>query len=666
MIMKYFITGLLLWVCSVVTAQIMLPAYHGAFNNKAQVINSASNGLDFDGVDDYVDCGVNANLNIVSSMTIELWIKPNQNMGSGKWDRLVHRDWGTGYFFGGKAGVANALAVALSGNLNAAVTPANTVVVGVWQHVAFVFDDPANTIKIYKDGAIISTSTWTGSITGDPNSTLTLSQSSETFNGVMDEVRIWNVARTQDEIQANMNKELLGNETGLVAYYPFNQGVAAGDNSSINTVLDITSNGFNGSLNNFAKSGITSNFVVGKLKQSVQIGTQTWMTRNATVETYRNGDVIPQVTDNATWNNLTTGAWCYYANTSSNGTVYGKLYNWYAVHDSRNLAPAGWHVPTDAEFTTLQTYLGGSSVAGGKLMMSGSALWPSPNSNSTNSSGFDGLPGGYRLPSGGFNSGGDWAVFWSYDDGTTYDWQLRSNNAAFNHYPDPKTFGFSVRFIKDAIPTSGLVLQLDAGNTVSYPGSGTTWTDLSGNNNNGTFISGVSYSNSNGGTMVFNGSSNNRVQTNLTTSFTDFTVGIWYKDAGSQAFGRLMDKDFANGFWLGRNAGAANSWGGGILEPGGPYGIFITLTDAQWHFIVSVRSGTTHTIYGDGVTNKASNTVGNGALNSTSIALGGWSGGGTASQVLTGNLSQVYVYSRALTEAEILQIFNATRAKYGL
>ena len=252
------------------------------------------------------------------------------------------------------------------------------------------------------------------------------------------------------------------------------------------------------------------------------------------------------------------------------------------------------------------------------------------------------------------------------------DWQLRSNNTAFNHYPDAKTFGFSVRFIKDApvysgsIPTSGLVLNLDASNAASYAGSGSTWYDISGNNYNGILESGVTYSSSDGGTMVFNGTGNNRVQTNLNTAFTDFTVGIWYKDNGSQAYGRLMDKDFVNGFWLGRNGGAASSWGGGIKENDGIYGIFIPLTDGQWHFIVSVRSGSTHTIYGDGITNQKSNTVGNSALSSKSIAIGGWSEGGTPSQVLTGSISQALVYNRALTEAEILQIFNATKAKYGL
>ena len=245
-------------------------AQHGFFrghNNYVAPANTStpSNALDFDGVDDYVNCGTNPMLNLVSSMTIELWIKPNQNMGNGKWDRLIHRNWPTGYFFGGRNGSTNALAVVLSGDLNAAVTPNNSIDVGVWQHVGFVFDDPANTIKIYKNGTLISTSTWNGTITGNPNSLLTLSQSSETFNGAMDDVRIWNVARTQSEIQSNMNTELAGTETGLVAYYPFNQGVAAGDNTAIVSVIDKTSNALNGTLTNFAKTGTTSNFVVGKV-----------------------------------------------------------------------------------------------------------------------------------------------------------------------------------------------------------------------------------------------------------------------------------------------------------------------------------------------------------------------------------------------------------------
>ena len=265
MSMKYFITGLFFWICSLASAQIILPAYHGVFNSKYIDEGTISNALDFIGNNDFVDCGTNSKFNITSSMTIELWIKPNRDMGVFGWDRLVHRNWPTGYFFGGKAGSTNAIAVVLSGDLGAAVTPNNTVVVGVWQHIAFVFDDPADDIKIYKDGNLISDTHWTGTIAGQSNSQLTLSQNGESFDGTMEDVRIWNVARTQNQIQTNMNNELMGNETGLIAYYTFNQGIAGGNNTAITTVIDKTANALNGTLTSFSLSGSTSNFVKGKV-----------------------------------------------------------------------------------------------------------------------------------------------------------------------------------------------------------------------------------------------------------------------------------------------------------------------------------------------------------------------------------------------------------------
>lgn len=223
------------------------------------------NALDFSGNADYVDCGTNSKLNITSSFTIELWIKPTRNMGVNRWDRLVHRNWGTGYFFGGSDGNVNALAVALSNDLNVAITPINTVVVGEWQHVAVVFDDPANLVTIYRNGNVVVSNTWNGIIAGNPSSQLTLSQNSESFGGAMDDVRIWNTVRTQDQIRANMNVELNGNEAGLVAYYTFNQGTAEANNTAITTIIDKTANPSNGTLTSFTKNGTSSNFVLGKV-----------------------------------------------------------------------------------------------------------------------------------------------------------------------------------------------------------------------------------------------------------------------------------------------------------------------------------------------------------------------------------------------------------------
>ena len=97
-------------------------------------------------------------------------------------------------------------------------------------------------------------------------------------------------------------------------------------------------------------------------ENEIKIGDQTWTTKNLDVDTYRNGDAIPQVQDEKEWVNLTTGAWCYYENETANGTTYGKLYNWYAVTDSRGLAPTGYHIPNNSEFMTLINYLGGSFI----------------------------------------------------------------------------------------------------------------------------------------------------------------------------------------------------------------------------------------------------------------------------------------------------------------
>jgi uncharacterized protein (TIGR02145 family) len=188
---------------------------------------------------------------------------------------------------------------------------------------------------------------------------------------------------------------------------------------------------------------------------NVIIGTQTWTTCNLDVTTYRNGDVIPQVTDPTAWNNLTTGAWCYYDNNPTNGCTYNKLYNWYAVNDPRGLAPVGYHVPTEAEIETLRQYLGGTNVAGGKLKRTGTTLWNSPNTGATNETGWTGLPGGGRENAqfGGIKSFGP---FWTstaistpgYTNLAIYA-DLYYNNSLLDLKGFSKTSGYSVRLIKD-------------------------------------------------------------------------------------------------------------------------------------------------------------------------------------------------------------------------
>jgi len=190
----------------------------------------------------------------------------------------------------------------------------------------------------------------------------------------------------------------------------------------------------------------------GNVYQTVKIGDQWWMAENLKVTHYRNGATIPLVTSSDDWYNLLTGARCAYDNDQSKVATYGYLYNWYAVNDSRNIAPARWHVPTDAEWSTLVTYLGGANVAGGKMKEIGTTNWHSPNTGATNESGFAALPGGYRPSTGYFDALGNLAYFWSSTEiSSLYAWSRRLyyDNAYVDRYSDSKQDGFSVRLVKD-------------------------------------------------------------------------------------------------------------------------------------------------------------------------------------------------------------------------
>ena len=186
--------------------------------------------------------------------------------------------------------------------------------------------------------------------------------------------------------------------------------------------------------------------------EDVTIGSQVWTRCNLAVTTYRNGDSIPQVTDPTEWASLTTGAWCYYNNDPLTEPLYGKLYNWHAVNDHRGLAPEGYHIPTDYEWSLLTNYLGGNSVAGGKLKETGTAYWNAPNIGATNESGFTGLPSGNRFSSGDYDNIGILGFWWSSSEFSTGNaWSHAvyfSDGTVYRESPD-KESGFSVRLVKD-------------------------------------------------------------------------------------------------------------------------------------------------------------------------------------------------------------------------
>ncbi|MFT7481761.1 MAG: hypothetical protein ACI8WW_000691 [Oceanospirillaceae bacterium] len=193
----------------------------------------------------------------------------------------------------------------------------------------------------------------------------------------------------------------------------------------------------------------------------ITIGTQTWMAENLKTTRYNDGSLIPLITDGTAWETASTNeapGYCWYnaPNVSTNLIAYGALYNWYAINPStngnKNVCPVGWHVPTDGEWITLTTFLGGMAVAGGKMKEAGLAHWKTPNTGATNESGFAGLPGGGRHYYGTFYSIGSFGSWWSStEDETTYAWgrTLGSNSGYVYRDYNFKGSGFSVRCLRD-------------------------------------------------------------------------------------------------------------------------------------------------------------------------------------------------------------------------
>ncbi len=190
---------------------------------------------------------------------------------------------------------------------------------------------------------------------------------------------------------------------------------------------------------------------------AIKIGNQFWAIENLNVDRFRNGDPIPQAKTNDEWKRAGQNkqpAWCYYNNDPKNGESYGKLYNWYAVIDQRGLAPPGWHIPSDAEWTQLTDFLGGYSIAGAKMKsISGWNDYRGKSGNGTNSSGFNGLPGGYRDDYCKFVNQGNFGYWWgapktdiAYGQGLFLNDDGLLLLYAFNLN---KGLGFSVRCVKD-------------------------------------------------------------------------------------------------------------------------------------------------------------------------------------------------------------------------
>ena len=233
------------------------------------------------------------------------------------------------------------------------------------------------------------------------------------------------------------------------------------------TVNDGNGGEDSGTVNVTVSSGGTGTVtdIDGNVYQTIIIGTQEWMMENLKVTHYRDGTAIPTGHSNSDWSNLTTGAYAVYDDNESNATTYGYLYNWYAVDDSRNIAPEGWHVPTDDEWKTLEMYLGMSQGEAdntgwrgtneGSKLAGNADLWNNGNLENNaefGTSGFTALPGGYRSTNGYYYDLGSHGSFWSStedDSDTAWYRGLYYSNSGVARGGSYKLYGFSVRCVRD-------------------------------------------------------------------------------------------------------------------------------------------------------------------------------------------------------------------------
>jgi len=238
---------------------------------------------------------------------------------------------------------------------------------------------------------------------------------------------------------------------GGLAFLMLTSGCQKEANISSNLPTDIASVGSGINALKALKYG-TMKDIDGNSYKTIKIGNQVWMAENLRVTKFRNGKSIPNVIDATQWSNLSSSAFCYFNGSTYDDKINGKLYNWFAVNDSKKLAPNGWHIPSDNEWATLVNYLGGNSIASGKLKTTGTTYWLEPNTGATNESGFSAVAAGYRLFDGSFYQLGTNASFWtstSYINNSAWIYDLHYYLNVVNRYYPTQKNAYSVRCIKD-------------------------------------------------------------------------------------------------------------------------------------------------------------------------------------------------------------------------
>ena len=666
----------------------------------------ANHSLSFDGIDDYAEVANSDELAGIAEITVSAWVNPLDLNSTG----VIAAKWsnpeGPGRAYTFRVDASGAIAVNIrteNGGDYAAVFNSDELNVGQWAHVAFTYSSPD--LKLFLNGNEMSSTTTSGGDLIQSTTSLRFGNANgldESYEGFIDDVTIWNVPLSGNEIQSLMNQRIQGDESNLIGYWNFNAGTgtSVSDLSSNNNggtivgatwstdvpptpgvvsvddvmveelTLSFTSfqaiesstlvsgkdyylkisgsysaasghsadaayyysntppaaampwtwNGINtqhpfpqGYNSNhiyyyyFTSDGTTETFgfedtvygdnsgvltiqiwrraeattvtdIDGNVYQTINIGDQEWMMENLKVTHYRDGTAISNVTDNALWGALTTGAYCFYNNNSNNGDTYGALYNWDAATDAHNIAPEGWRVPTDTDWQELEIALGmsqseadgveryrgtneGSKLAGNVDLWDNFGLESNPEFGS---SGFNALPGGYRSGGSGAFSGGEGYsdYFWSATEmelGEHNGWwrHLRRDlSTIYRGHVNTIGWGMSVRCLKnetDTLPINTHSLIFD------------------GVNDYIPYIEGVEP----------NGS---------------LSLCAWFKSSATNS-ARLISKTSSENifFLMVQSDGALrfNVMDGQCITTS-------TFLDDQWHFAVGVWDGTDVKIYVDG------------------------------------------------------------------